>query len=262
MSVALPEAITNKVLAQICGYIETKEVISEFTKKQIKRDLTKLPDDIAFEVCSAFYEVACGEVTEGLSRFNKAYLNFGQSVFIFKNHLFVLGNFGKNILRQETAYYYANDIKSIEALLDAILTASQYGDVDNLKKFLDMIAPMEVGLEKSKSDVEYAKVNYNNYIDLYKKMKIDKNDVQKVLHKALAILEKNNLDYITSRLSSWDGESFDIELSVDTSLEKISLFNEEILDIMIDEGLPSKIVPHFTYPFSKGNKGSDKITFT
>lgn len=262
MPVAVPETITNNLLAQICDFIENKTVISEFTKKQIERDLANLPDTLAHEICSAFFEIASGEVTKGTSRFEKAYLDFGQSNFIIKNHLFALGNLGKNILRQQTAYYYADDSNSIEALLDAVLTASQFGDVDNLKRFLDIIAPMEIGLEKSKSDIEYAKTMYEGYIATYENIKIDKNDVKKILHKALIILEKNNLDFCCSRLSSLDGETFDIELSVDTTLEKISSLNEEILDIMIDEGLPSKITPHFTYPFYEGNKAADKIAFT
>jgi hypothetical protein len=247
MPLALKESIANKLLNQICSYFEEQKEISEFTRKQMLSQLNSLNEPMAYEVCYAFFECSIDEVEKGLSRFEKASLDFGYDGVVIHNYLFALGTLGKNKTRRDKAYSYALELKTPRILIDALDTAVEFKNLNQLDVLLSILQPMEVGLEQYSTNIEEAKNTMDQFSTLLDEIGISAPDLIAINDAALEVLERNGFDYIHSRISSDENEFLTVELAVNENEETLFFLNNQIMEEMIDKDLSTRIIPSFVF---------------
>lgn len=247
-----PKSRANELLDEIMLFINSGSMPSEFERVKLNRDIERLNIPLAKDTLVMLLTCADGDFETAEQLFNQAFDTYGYDSFIVRNYIYALGKIGRHIKQLEVIHKYAELTQSPNLLVHALGVSVQYCDLTKVKKYLDLLGPMESGLKDSKSEISEAKSMLKHFDEFFKNHKIDKSYVSEVIHLVLQELENSSMNFITTKYSARDEGFLDICFGLDSPLDNIVALNDQLVDSLIVSDLySSNVVVRFERDLKK-----------
>ena len=182
----------NELLNQVFDSIESESEIDHFTVIRLEREISQLPTLDARLTLKALLNVAKGEHQEAFRLFETAYQQFGYCEYIVFNYLYSLGHTGYNNSRWDKVYQFAFENRTPRILVSALSRAIEYCDLSVAEQLLEIIEPMEKGLEQFGTEIEKARGRMDMFREVFSAININSSDATFVVRKTLEVLQKMN----------------------------------------------------------------------
>lgn len=230
-----PKPKSAEFIAMITpSLVEGRNLLSEFEIKRVISGARRLPERYQGLSIEGLVNIICDDIEEGTSLCEQAINLAPKDPVNWLNYANALAGKGLHSKQVDVLKRaWDADVRSPRVILNAMVIASFWADMDLLNKVVPMFTAMEIKPDESSN---LALRNFDNLQMLGEQVK----DVEAVAKVVMKVAEKHSLPPINSMISDDGYGMFAFSFVVDTDdVDFLSMLNNELIDEIIDSGLES-----------------------